>query len=225
LKHYLEAAEFKTIEDTSGGMNRRIIIDGQQRITTLIPLLIAIRDSAENNKTEYSLLEKTIENDYLFNQGILNSEDKIRLVLTESDNEDFKNLVIDNGPVNYSSLKLRSLLLVTPPPVSGDSSNRNDWLVDFPLLEEGGYSLSLSGNAPQPDFRRGPEVYIPPPYGEHASETDVPNLTVLLFKRVPYHFRCGHRKHVMVIHKLFHRGKSMYLLSKGVMKEVCLTLN
>ena len=108
--------------------------------------------------------------------------------------------------VNYSSLKLRSLLLVSSPPVNGDSSNRNDWLVDFPLPEEGGYSLSLSGNVPQPDFRRGPEVYIPSPYGEHASETDVlsvPNLTILLFKRVPYHFRCGHRKHAMVIHKFF----------------------
>ena len=120
--------------------------------------------------------------------------------------------------VNYSSLKLRSLLLVSSPPVNGDSSNRNDWLVDFPLPEEGGYSLSLSGNVPQPDFRRGPEVYIPSPYGEHASETDVlsvPNLTILLFKRVPYHFRCGHRKHAMVIHKFFfHRGKSVYLLSK-----------
>jgi len=32
----------------------------------------------------------------------------------------------------------------------------------------------------------------------------VPNLAVLLFKRVPYHFRCGHRKHAMFIHKLFH---------------------
>jgi hypothetical protein len=116
--------------------------------------------------------------------------------------------------VNYSSLKHRSLLLFSPPPVSGDSLKRNDWLVDFPLPEEGGYSLSLSGNAPQPGFRRGLKAYIPPPCGEHASETDMPNLTVLLFERVPYHFRCGYRKHAMFIHKLFRRGKSVYLLSK-----------
>jgi len=108
-------------------------------------------------------------------------------------------------------------LLVSPPPVSGVSSNRNDWLVDFPLPEEGGYSLSISGIAPQPGFRRGLEVYIPPPYGEHASETDVlslPHLAVLLFKRVPYHFRCEHRKHAKVINKLFYWKKSVYLLSK-----------
>jgi len=105
----------------------------------------------------------------------------------------------------YSSLKLRSLLLVSTPPVGGDSSNRNHWLVDFPLPEERDYSLSLSDNAPQPGSRRGLEVYISPPCGEHASETDVllvPNLTVLLFGRVPYHFRCEHRKHAMVMHKL-----------------------
>jgi hypothetical protein len=76
--------------------------------------------------------------------------------------------------------------------VSGVSLNRNDWLADFPLPEEGGYSLSLSGIAPQPGFRRGLEVYIPPSLRRaHASETDVlsvPNLAVLLFKRVPYHF-------------------------------------
>jgi len=98
--------------------------------------------------------------------------------------------------------------------VSGDSLKRNDWLVDFPLPEEGGYSLSLSGIAPQPGFRRGLKAYIPPPCGEHASETDMPNLTVLLFERVPYRFRCGHRKHVMFIHKLFCWGKSVYLLYK-----------
>jgi hypothetical protein len=101
--------------------------------------------------------------------------------------------------------------------MSGVSLNHNDWLVDFPLPEEGGYSLSISGIAPQPGFRRGLKVYIPPPYGEHASETDVLsvlNLAVLLFKRVPYHFRCGHRKHATVIHKLFYWRKSVYLLAK-----------
>jgi hypothetical protein len=52
-------------------------------------------------------------------------------------------------------------------------SGRNDWLVDIPLPEEGGYSLSLSGIAPQPDSSRGLEACIPSPYREHAAETDV----------------------------------------------------
>jgi len=116
--------------------------------------------------------------------------------------------------ISYSSLEFRSLLMFSPPPVSGVSLKRNDWLVDFPLPEEGYYLLSLSGIAPQPSFRRGHEVYIPPPYGGYASKTKVPNLAVLLFKRMPYHFRRGHRKHAMFIHKLFRRGMSVYLLSE-----------
>jgi len=35
--------------------------------------------------------------------------------------------------VSYSSLKLRSLLLASPPPMSGVSSGRNDWLADNSL--------------------------------------------------------------------------------------------
>ena len=46
------------------------------------------------------------------------------------------------------------------------------WLT-FPLLGEGGYSLSLSGTAPQPGSSRGLEACIPSPYGEHAAGTNV----------------------------------------------------
>jgi hypothetical protein len=38
-----------------------------------------------------------------------------------------------NEFVNYSSLKLRSLLLFSSPPMSGDSLKRNDWLVESSL--------------------------------------------------------------------------------------------
>jgi len=54
-------------------------------------------------------------------------------------------------------------LLFFSPNVSGDSWNSNDWLGDFPLPEEGGDPLSLSGIAPQPGLRGGLEAYIPPP--------------------------------------------------------------
>ena len=66
-----------------------------------------------------------------------------------------------------------SLLLVSLMPVGMDSSNRNDWLFDIPLPGEGGYSLSLSGTAPQPGSSRGLEACIPSPYGEHAAGTNV----------------------------------------------------
>ncbi|MHB8359719.1 MAG: hypothetical protein ACYDCP_09520 [Thermoplasmataceae archaeon] len=47
--------------------------------------------------------------------------------------------------VNYPSAKASRLVTLLG----------YDWLVDIPLPEEGGYSLSLSGNAPQPDSSRG----------------------------------------------------------------------
>ena len=43
----------------------------------------------------------------------------------------------------------------------------------IPLPGEGGYSLSLSGTAPQPGSSRGLEACIPSPYGEHAAGTNV----------------------------------------------------
>ena len=68
--------------------------------------------------------------------------------------------------VNSSQLPLKAQEPVVVP------WKRNDLLVNFPLLEERGYSLSFSINEPQPDFSRGIETYVPSPQGEHATETD-----------------------------------------------------
>ena len=79
-------------------------------------------------------------------------------------------------PICKSQLPLpdgSGLLLVSLMPVGMDSSNCNDWLVDIPLPGEGGYSLSLSGTAPQLGSSRGLEACIPSPYGEHAAGTNV----------------------------------------------------
>jgi hypothetical protein len=60
------------------------------------------------------------------------------------------------------------LLLVSLMPVGMDSSNRNDWLVDNSLKYSDLPSISM--------FLANIQS----------------SLTVLLFVRVPYHFRCGH---------------------------------
>jgi len=109
LKHYLGAAVFKVLDEKAGGMTRRIIIDGQQRITTLILLLMAIRDKVMKDKTndnneESSRLVDSINNNYLFNPEVSNFEDKFRLILTESDFQDFKSLALrNNDDVNNSN--------------------------------------------------------------------------------------------------------------------------
>ena len=97
-------------------------------------------------------------------------------------------------PVNYPSAKASRLVTLLG----------YDWLVDIPLPEEGGYSLSLSGNAPQPDSSRGlwymslllTKIMPPKP----ICSLEQSSLTVLLLKGVPYRFRCGHnyiqQKHI-----------------------------
>ena len=78
-----------------------------------------------------------------------------------------------NVLVNYHTLKDCSLLLASLMPAGMDSLNRSDWLFYIPLPGEGGYSLSLSGIAPQPGSSRGLEACIPSPHGEHATRTSV----------------------------------------------------
>jgi len=109
LKHYLGAAVFKVLDEKAGGMTRRIVIDGQQRITTLILVLIAIRDKVikdetNNNNEESSRLVNSIKDNYLFNPEANNTEDKYRLILTESDFQDFISLASrNNDDVNNSN--------------------------------------------------------------------------------------------------------------------------
>lgn len=101
LKHYLGAIVFKVTDERAGGMTRRIIIDGQQRITTLILALVAVRDRARvSENSDDARLARTIEDNYLFNKDTRNSEDKFRLILTRSDNEDFKSVANGNRPTD-----------------------------------------------------------------------------------------------------------------------------
>ncbi len=101
LRHYLGAIVFKVTDERAGGMTRRIIIDGQQRVTTLLLLLIAIRDRVKGvGDGENSSLARTIDDNYIFNSDARSPDDKFRLVLTRSDNEDFRAIANGNTPDN-----------------------------------------------------------------------------------------------------------------------------
>jgi len=71
-----------------------------------------------------------------------------------------KNLKLREGYhefVNYSSLKLRSLLLFSTPPVSGDSLKRNDWRVDISLKYSDLPSTSMCLEAFKSAFNSNPQ--------------------------------------------------------------------
>ena len=55
-------------------------------------------------------------------------------------------------------------------PVDMDSSNRNDWLVDFGCEPR----RAIDYFTPQqPGFSKGLDAFIPSPCGEHVAETNV----------------------------------------------------
>lgn len=70
-----------------GGVSEYVIIDGQQRLTTMMILLNALADVAkENGDTD---VETKINNQYLHNMYCTNNELKVKLKPIKSDNEQF----------------------------------------------------------------------------------------------------------------------------------------
>lgn len=75
----------------------RILIDGQQRITTILILLIALKNLVEKNKVEVEdkeLFIKEIDIKYLFNE-LKKDEERIKLKPYNKDNENYLNLLKD----------------------------------------------------------------------------------------------------------------------------------
>lgn len=74
------------------GVQKYMIIDGQQRITTLTLLLIALRDYAMNHLEDESINYKRIDNMLLKNE-YENGDERYKLLLTENDKDILVNLV------------------------------------------------------------------------------------------------------------------------------------
>lgn len=78
-------------------VNKYLIIDGQQRVTTLTLLMIALRDSMKADPEMLAEVE-TINNYYLKNIG-KKGDDMYKLVLTDHD-EDVLKALVDNLPID-----------------------------------------------------------------------------------------------------------------------------
>ncbi len=85
-------------EASAAGSTRAMIIDGQQRLTTLTLLLIALRDFAKTHQDCGVNPDKIMESHLInkFEQGI----DKYKLVLTQSDRAALINK-IENAPIPF----------------------------------------------------------------------------------------------------------------------------
>jgi uncharacterized protein with ParB-like and HNH nuclease domain len=102
--HFLGPIVFKTVEEKIGQITRRIVIDGQQRLTTLLLLCALIRDRARVQGNT-SLVDK-IEQNFLFNKYATTNEDKPRLRLTKADKEIFEKIINGEDPRAASGSQL-----------------------------------------------------------------------------------------------------------------------
>ena len=74
------------------GVQKYMIIDGQQRMTTLTLLLLALRDYASKNPSDTSINARRIDNMLLKNE-YENGDERYKLLLTETDRDILINLV------------------------------------------------------------------------------------------------------------------------------------
>lgn len=79
-------------EATSSAISKFDVIDGQQRLTTTIVLLAALRDVTRDSDTSEAIDEQILRNK--FGKG----DDRLKLLPKASDNEDMWTIVLDRSP-------------------------------------------------------------------------------------------------------------------------------
>ena len=93
--HFLGPIVLKTVEEKVGEITRRVIIDGQQRLATLLTLCALIRDKARGNGDNQ--LGEEINNHLLFNEYAKKVEDKPKFCPSEADEKTFSKILNAEG--------------------------------------------------------------------------------------------------------------------------------
>jgi uncharacterized protein with ParB-like and HNH nuclease domain len=96
VEHFLGPVVLKTVEEKIGEITRRIMIDGQQRLTTLLLILAVIRNRAKQEGKDN--LVKQIEEHFLFNADSTKNDDKPKLRLTRADRDAFELIIKGEDP-------------------------------------------------------------------------------------------------------------------------------
>lgn len=98
-QHFVGSLVYCITKDTLNGQERSIV-DGQQRLTTLMLLLYAIKHVAQTRKNYAAA--KAINNNYLENSEI-EDKYKLRLKPSVSDDDDYKEIAQGNDNLNSTS--------------------------------------------------------------------------------------------------------------------------
>ncbi len=87
-EHFIGSIVTLPLETNPAGVLKSLLIDGQQRITTLLLLLSAIRDLSKRTK-EAQNLAQDIDESYLSNKFVSNEEDRYKVLPTALDRDEF----------------------------------------------------------------------------------------------------------------------------------------
>lgn len=105
-QHFMGPIVLKTQEQKVGGITQLVLIDGQQRLTTLLLICALIRDKAKDKAKDNVGLITEIENVFLSNGHAKKAADKPKLLPTEADAKNF-NLIMSGQTLpedDYSQL-------------------------------------------------------------------------------------------------------------------------
>lgn len=109
--HFLGAVVLQQIQTAVSDIQQRIVIDGQQRLTTLQLMLDAIHSELEvvGAKQPAARLSKLIENDAAYCNSF---EDKFKVWPTNKDREAFNEVLSAPTPIDYDTLKNKNSRMV-----------------------------------------------------------------------------------------------------------------
>ena len=105
-KHNYESHFFGSIvfvSQNNGVCEEYTIIDGQQRITTISLLLLAIRNYIINENVDININPDKIRNIYLTDE-FSDYEKKLKLKLVQGDDEAYDNLIEDKSPIENTNI-------------------------------------------------------------------------------------------------------------------------
>ena len=97
LSHFIGAVVTQQVSDIPGHATKHLLIDGQQRLTTLLILLSSVRRKA--SKEDQQKLRDEIFETCLVNKFAGLSDEFLKLQPTQTDRQDFREIVT-NGSVN-----------------------------------------------------------------------------------------------------------------------------
>ncbi|MDO9445479.1 MAG: DUF262 domain-containing protein, partial [Dehalococcoidia bacterium] len=101
-RHFIGAIVTQPMEDAPEFASKYMLIDGQQRLTTLFILLASIRDAAKGS-SETTSLANELDEEALFNKHVRRDEERAKIRPTQKDRADM-NAVLDGKPATQSTL-------------------------------------------------------------------------------------------------------------------------